>query len=132
MKESPLPVVISAPPPAEFVRPGSDRRFFGSNLARDRYDLVARIFHWTTALMIAGLYLTNWARGASPRGSLERAWWLSAHESLGLLVLIISAEGSPPCAGQVTARTTTKIGSGCRAPSLENPQIHGLARRAPC
>ena len=57
---------------------------------RDRYNATARLFHWTIALLIAGMFLTDWMRGAAERGSSGRVWWLSAHESLGLLVLILS------------------------------------------
>jgi len=57
---------------------------------QDRYNATARLFHWTIALLIAGMFLTDWMRGASERGSPERVWWLSAHESLGLTVLVLT------------------------------------------
>lgn len=57
---------------------------------RDRYNATARLFHWAVALLIAGMYLTDWMRGAAEHGSPGRAWWLSAHVSLGLVVFILS------------------------------------------
>lgn len=57
---------------------------------QDRYNATARLFHWTIALLIVGMFLTDWMRGASERGSPERVWWLSAHESLGLTVLVLT------------------------------------------
>lgn len=62
----------------------------GPRSGQDRYNTTARLFHWTIALLIAGMYVTDWSRGAAERGSPERVWWLSAHESLGLLVLVLT------------------------------------------
>jgi cytochrome b561 len=70
--------------------PGSSDLNIGGLPAEDSYDALARTFHWTIALLIAGMYITDWVRGASERGSPERLWWLSAHESLGLSVLVLS------------------------------------------
>lgn len=36
------------------------------------------------------MFVTDWMRGAAERGSPGKVWWLSAHESLGLIVLILS------------------------------------------
>ena len=58
--------------------------------SRGGYSRAARALHWTIALLIAGMYITDRARGAFPAGSSERTWWLTAHESLGLLVLLLS------------------------------------------
>ena len=54
------------------------------------YGGVARALHWIIATLIAGMYITDWMRSGAGRGSPERIWWLSAHESLGLLVFALS------------------------------------------
>jgi cytochrome b561 len=58
--------------------------------AGDRSNALAPTFHWVIALLIAGMFLTDWMRGAAGQGSPERGWLLSAHTSLGLLVLVLS------------------------------------------
>lgn len=84
----------------------------------DRYNATARIFHWTIALLIAGMFLTDWMRGAAERGSPERVWWLSAHESLGLTVLILTiarlawrlTHPAPPVHGTPLIRKAAQAG----------------------
>jgi len=81
----------------------------------DRYNAVARTLHWTVALLIASLYGTNWMRSDAPHGSAERLWWLSAHESLGLLVLFL-------CLGRLFWRLTHAT-----PPLHGSPMVRGLA-----
>lgn len=84
----------------------------------DRYNAIARLFHWTIALLVAGMFLTDWLRGASERGSPERVWWLSAHESLGLLVLVLTigrlawrlTHPAPPIHGTPLIRKAAEAG----------------------
>lgn len=84
----------------------------------DRYNATARLFHWTIALLVAGMFLTDWLRGAAERGSPERVWWLSAHESLGLLVLVLTigrlcwrlTHPAPPIHGTALIRKAAQAG----------------------
>jgi superoxide oxidase len=85
--------------------------------ASDRYDALARTFHWVIALLIAGMFLTGWTRRAAGQGSPERVWWLSAHTSLGLLVLVLSVGrlawrlySPPPLDGTRIAQLAAKAG----------------------
>ena len=71
-------------------RSGGFRTDVNGPRASDRYNALARTFHWVIALQIAGMFLTDWMRAAAVQGSPEGAWWLSAHTSLGLLVLVLS------------------------------------------
>ncbi len=56
---------------------------------QDRYDRFSRVLHWSIAALIAGMFITNWTREYVDRGP-ARNWWLSAHETLGLLVLALT------------------------------------------
>jgi len=90
----------------------------GARSDEDRYNATARIFHWTIAVLIAGMFLTDWMRGAAGRGSPGREWWLSAHESLGLAVLVLTiarlawrlTHPVPPIHGTPLIRKAAKAG----------------------
>ncbi|WP_454622054.1 cytochrome b [Bradyrhizobium cenepequi] len=90
----------------------------GPHSSQDRYNATARLFHWTIALLMAGMYVTDWARGAAERGSPGRVWWLSAHESLGLLVLVLTiarlswrlTHPAPPIHGTPLVRRVAEAG----------------------
>ena len=85
---------------------------------QDRYGAAARTFHWTIALLIAGMYLTDWMRGAAMRASPERAWWLATHETLGILVLSLTlgrlawrlGHPAPPIHGTPLIRRAAQAG----------------------
>jgi len=90
-------------------------RHLAATATVERYNAMARTLHWTVALLIASLYVTNWARSNAPHGSAERLWWLSAHESLGLLMLAV-------CLGRLLWRLTHA------APTLHgSPMVRRLA-----
>jgi cytochrome b561 len=56
----------------------------------DSYSRAARLFHWSIAALMAGMYLTDWTRGALERNSSERSFVLATHMSLGILVFVLS------------------------------------------
>ena len=101
-----------------------------------RYSATARVFHWLVALLIAGMFFTDWQRGAAERGSPERAWWLSAHESLGLLVLVLSAgrllwrltHPAPPIHGPPLVRRAAEAGHALLYLATIGLPIAGLGR----
>lgn len=61
-----------------------------SEPAQYRYNAVARRLHWTVAALIAAMFATDWMREAFERGSPWKSWLLATHESIGLLVLVLS------------------------------------------
>lgn len=77
-----------------------------------KYGNVAKTFHWTIVVLIIGMFVTNSMRGSYPKGSADQNWWLYAHETLGLLVLVITLarlswrrrNPPPPVAGTVLSR----------------------------
>ncbi|HYN79601.1 MAG TPA: cytochrome b [Lamprocystis sp. (in: g-proteobacteria)] len=54
-----------------------------------RYNLPSQLFHWTVALLILGLIVTDSLRGDAPKDSDLRTYWLHLHESLGVLVFLV-------------------------------------------
>ncbi|TXH37862.1 MAG: cytochrome b [Rhodospirillaceae bacterium] len=56
----------------------------------DSYNRAARLFHWSIAALMAGMYLTDWTRSALERNSPERSFVLATHMSLGVLVFILT------------------------------------------
>ena len=101
-----------------------------------RYNLVARIFHWTIMLLIACMFLTNWLRADAPHASTERSGWLSAHESLGLLVLALSlgrlawrlTHAAPPLHGSPLVRHVVGAGHALLYLATIGLPLAGLAR----
>ncbi len=55
-----------------------------------RYTRTARFFHWFIALLMVGMYATDWTRGALERGSAASAFLLATHMSFGLLVFALT------------------------------------------
>jgi cytochrome b561 len=102
----------------------------------DRYNSVARTLHWTVALLIACLYVTNWIRSDAPHGSIERLWWLSAHESLGLLLLALSlgrfvwrlSHPAPQLHGSPMVRRLAAAGHGLLYLATIGLPLAGIAR----
>jgi cytochrome b561 len=105
-------------------------------IADDRYDAATRVFHWMVAALIAGMYVTDWVRSALERGSPARAWWLSAHESLGLLILALSGvrllwrltHSAPPVNGTPFLRSMAKMGHALLYAATIALPITGIAR----
>lgn len=54
-----------------------------------RYGAVAQLFHWLTAILVAAAYLLGEGGPESRVFAPERALTLSAHETLGSLVLLL-------------------------------------------
>jgi len=116
--------------------PGDRKRPLNSGPQDNRYETVARTFHWIVALLITGMYVTDWVRGASERGSLARTWWLSAHESLGLLVLVLSfsrllwrlTHPAPPIHGTPLVRCAAAAGHALLYVATLGLPIAGIAR----
>nr|WP_294523631.1 cytochrome b [uncultured Rhodopila sp.] len=50
------------------------------------YTLPAKFYHWTTAVLIAAMFVTIWLRGFMESKSPAQAFWTNAHTSLGILV----------------------------------------------
>jgi cytochrome b561 len=53
---------------------------------RSSYSLPAKLYHWSTAVLIAGMFITIWLRGLVESKSAAQAFWTNAHTSLGFLV----------------------------------------------
>jgi len=82
-----------------------------------RYNGGARFFHWTIALLITGMFASNWLREAMERGSPERAWWLAAHMSLGISIFILTLL-------RVLWRMTHRVPE----PAPASPIVHAAAK----
>ena len=101
-----------------------------------RYNIVARILHWAIAVLIAGMFITDWLRGEAPRHSPQQDWWLAAHESLGLVVFIVSlarlgwrlTHQAPAISGSPLIRRFAEAGHVCLYLATLGPPIAGLAR----
>jgi cytochrome b561 len=50
------------------------------------YTLAAKFYHWTTAVLIAAMFVTIWLRGFVESKSAAQAFWTNTHTSLGILV----------------------------------------------
>jgi cytochrome b561 len=66
-----------------------------------RYTLLARTFHWTIALLMAGMFITMFLHQGAEENSPAALYWIKAHMSLGLLVFGLSllrllARQTPP------------------------------------
>ena len=66
----------------------SRKRPLEANAAR-RFDSVSITFHWTTAVLIAGLLTTGWLMGSATHAA-EAEKLLYAHRSLGALGLVVA------------------------------------------
>ncbi|MBN8994132.1 MAG: cytochrome b/b6 domain-containing protein [Rhizobiales bacterium] len=58
--------------------------------SRLRYGAVAQLFHWTTVVLVITAYLLGEGGPQSRVYAPERAFTLSAHETLGVLVLLLT------------------------------------------
>jgi cytochrome b561 len=66
-----------------------------------RYTLLARTFHWSIAVLIAGMFITMFLHESAGEGTAASLFWIKAHMSLGLLVFALSllrllARQTPP------------------------------------
>jgi superoxide oxidase len=66
-----------------------------------RYTLLARTFHWTIAVLLAGMFITVFLHEGAEKDSASSLFWIRAHMSLGLLVFGLSllrllANQTPP------------------------------------
>ncbi|WP_158258693.1 cytochrome b [Rhodopila globiformis] len=66
-----------------------------------RYTLLARTFHWTIAVLMAGMFITMFLHQGAAENSPAALYWIKAHMSLGLLVFGLSllrllARQTPP------------------------------------
>jgi cytochrome b561 len=67
-----------------------DERPGVAGLRRGRFDGVSILFHWTTVLLVTGLFAVAWLRGASEGGASAKAL-LTLHRSLGVTVWGLTA-----------------------------------------
>jgi cytochrome b561 len=66
-----------------------------------RYTLLARTFHWSIAVLMAGMFITMFLHESAGEGTPASIFWIKAHMSLGLLVFALSllrllARQTPP------------------------------------
>ncbi|MFL5288506.1 MAG: cytochrome b [Rhodopila sp.] len=66
-----------------------------------RYTFLARTFHWSIAVLIAGMFITVFLHESAEKDSAASLFWIRAHMSLGLLVFGLSllrllARQTPP------------------------------------
>jgi superoxide oxidase len=66
-----------------------------------RYTLLARTFHWSIAVLIAGMFITMFLHEGAEKDTSASIFWIKAHMSLGLLVFALSllrllARQTPP------------------------------------
>lgn len=66
-----------------------------------RYTLLARTFHWTIAMLLAGMFVTMFLHKSAGEDTAESLFWIQAHSSLGILVFAVSllrmlAHQTPP------------------------------------
>ncbi len=69
--------------------------------APERYTFLSRTFHWTIAVLLAGMFITMFMHKSAAEGSASSLYWIEAHSSLGILVFALSvlrmlARQTPP------------------------------------
>ncbi len=91
-------------------------RFDPARLRAARYDAVSVALHWTTAALVAALWLIGQTIGFFPRGDL-RAAYLALHITLGVTLAVVLA-----------ARLAWRRWGGTEVPELSGKLLAEAAR----